>query len=105
VSAVHTLPGSHFGQSVPPQSMSVSVPFLVPSVHVASATQAAPVFVYPLSHVKSHCCPLHDAWAFAGGAHAVHEPQPFVGSGATHEPPHMLCPYGHAGVPPPPDDV
>lgn len=100
-SPVQALPGAHLGHVVPPQSTSVSVPFLALSVHVGSAVQVLPLFEYPVSHVKSHCPALHVACECAGAAgQATHEPQPFVGDGVTHVVPHSFCPPEHVPVPP-----
>lgn len=44
VSAAHFNPGAHFGHVPPPQSLSVSPPFEMPSVHDGPAMHALAVF-------------------------------------------------------------
>lgn len=50
----HFLPWAHAGHVPPPQSISVSVPFLMPSLQVAVAAEQT-----PLTHVwpEAHVCP------------------------------------------------
>src|SRR5437016_268019 len=62
VFATHALPLAHAGQ-LPPQSMSVSVPFLMPSVQLAMPPWHTPFWqVAPIAQAFPHAPQLFTSW-------------------------------------------
>jgi hypothetical protein len=96
----HALPPAQRGQA-PPQSVSVSAPFLTPSVHAGSGcTHDAPSGTNPALQSNPQSSPRHAAWPLAICAHGMHDgsPQPFAGEGSVQRPLHSFCDEAHGGV-------
>jgi hypothetical protein len=96
----HALPPAQRGQD-PPQSVSVSVPFLIPSVQAGGgATHESPSATNPGLQSKPQSLPRHAAWPFATWGHGeqVESPQPFALEGSTQRPLHSFCESAHGGV-------
>jgi hypothetical protein len=94
---MHESPFMHWGQTGPPQSVSVSIPFCIVSMHVASGGAQVPVsqLLLTQSEFAMHVSPFMH-WGQVGPPQSVSVSIPFcivsvhVGPGGAHVPPMQL---------------